>query len=286
MSASQWAVLGLGLTLGGCSGVGQVAQDSVEGAASYYSSDHFTLVVTMPANFGFASKAQYSPKEGQDCKVYNPGLGGWVTRHQQKSDKTAAKDTEQTISTKIPLEYHIAGCAMEVTSVNYEVDATYGPDAWDHDLDHAGGLAIVDAGSATATSGTEQRGLCTWLFQISTAKAKKGEIEKILSCSAADEKWQVPENRPVRRKPGGAFERSTLSGKSIKLVLRLSSEERPAIGDTWQQFPEGWRPCVGKGVDDPYGFCRGNTKNFKTFSLNGRECTVYPNCTEQGAFDE
>ncbi|WP_283190624.1 hypothetical protein [Pseudomonas sp. PMCC200344] len=264
--------------MGACSWAGQMVKDSVEGVTSNYGSEHFTLVAIVPPNFGFTSKAQYSPKEGQDCEVYSPGLGGSVTRQQQKSNKTLAKSTEQTISTEIPLEYHIAGCSMELTRVNYEVDATYGNGIWDDGLDHAGGLAIVGKTSTKTSSETGQRGLCTWLFQLSTAKAKKGGIEKILSCNAADEKWQVPENKRERRKPGGVAERSALPGKVIKLELRQSSEERPAIGDTWLKLPEGWKPCLGKGVNDPYGFCRGNTKDFRTFKLNGRECTVYPSC--------
>ncbi|QAY86339.1 hypothetical protein [Pseudomonas arsenicoxydans] len=263
--------------MGACSWAGQMAKDSVDGVASKYGSEHFTLIAIIPPNFGFTSKAQYSPKDGESCQVYSPGLGGSVTRQQQKSNKTPAKSTEQTISTEIPLEYQIAGCSMALTRVDYEVNATYGTDAWDHDLEHAGGLAIVDNELNTVES-SEQRGLCTWLFQISTAKAKKGEIEKILSCNSADENWQVPESKPARRKPGGVAERSKLPGRTIKLILRQATTERPSIDDTWQKLPEGWKPCLGRGVDDPYGFCRGNTKDFRTFKLNGRECTVYPNC--------
>lgn len=273
-------MLGLALPLGGCSWAGQIAKDSAEGVTSYYGSEHFTLVASMPPNFGFTSKAQYSPKEGQDCKVYSPGLGGSVTRQQQKSDKTAGKSTEQTITTDIPLEYYIAGCSMKLTRVSYEVNATYGTDAWDRDLDHAGGLEIVSQTVAKSSGAREQRGLCTWLFQISTAKAKRGEIEKILSCNAADEKWKIPENKFERHKPGGVAVRTTLPGKVIYLIIRQSSEERPAIGDTWKKFAEGWKPCLGKGINDPYGFCRGNTKDFRTFKLNGHECTVHPDCTE------
>lgn len=226
----------------------------------------------MPANFGFTSKAQYSPKEGQHYKVYSPGLGGWVTRHQQKSDKTAAKGTEQTISTKIPLEYHIAGCAIEVTSVNYEVDATYGPDAWDHDLDHAGGLAIVGTAPAMTSNGTEQRGLCTWLFQISTEKAKKGEIKKILSCSAADRDWNVPANYRASRKPGKSISREEIKGKEIQLTLRLSNREESSMNNRWIETNQGWLPCQGTKKSDR---CQ-TPPIFKKFRVGGRECTVYP----------
>ncbi|NNA56032.1 hypothetical protein [Pseudomonas koreensis] len=268
--------------IGACSFAGQMAKDSVEGATSYYSREHFTLIATVPAKFGFTSKAQYSPKHGETCQVYSSGLGGSVTRQQQKSNTIDAKDIEQTVSTDVPLEFHIADCSMELTRVSYEVNATYGSDAWDHGLEMAGGLSVqpstTDNGSQETLSIVEQRSLCLWLFQISKSKAKFGEIEKILSCYSTDESWAMPKTKYERRKPGGSIARSVLANKTIKIEFRLSEQEYPAVGDTWQKFPEGWKPCFGKGPNDPYGFCQGNSESFKKFRMNGRECTVYPGC--------
>ncbi|MFJ4193294.1 hypothetical protein [Pseudomonas sp. NPDC089534] len=283
LSYSTRAVFFLALPLvGACSWAGQIAKDSVDGATSYYGGEHFTLVAKIPSNFGFTSKAQYSPKTGESCQVYSPGLGGSVTRQQQKSNTTEAKGVEQTVSTDIPLEFHIADCSMELSRVVYEVSSTYGSDAWDHGLDMAGGLSVRPSTTAAESKKVpdiiEQKGLCSWLFQISKAKAKLGEIEKILSCNATDENWSAPKNKYERRKPGGGIARNLLANRTVKIEFRLSPEERPAIGDTWQKTPEGWKPCLGKGPNDPYGFCRGDTENFRKFKMNGRECTVYPGC--------
>ncbi|WP_080770602.1 hypothetical protein [Pseudomonas fluorescens] len=280
-SARSMLLLALPL-MGACSFAGQIAKDSVEGATSYYSREHFTLVATFPAKFGFTSKAQYSPKAGESCQTYSPWLGGSVTRQQQMSNATVAKDVQQTVSTEIPLEFYIADCSMELSRVIYEVNATYGPDAWDHGLEIAGGLSIKSSTANTDSKKEptviEQKGLCSWLFQISKSKAKLGEIEKILSCKTSDENWSAPSKKYERRKPGGAVDRNQLANKTVKIEFRLSNEERPAVGDTWQKVPEGWKPCLGKGPNDPYGFCRGNTENFSTFKMNGRECSVYPGC--------
>lgn len=268
--------------IGACGFAGQTAKAAVENATSRFSSEHFTLVANVPAKFGFTSKAQYSPKAGEKCEVYSAGLGGDVTRQQQKSDTTDAKDTEQTITTNIPLEYHIADCSMELRRVSYEVSVRYGTGSLDRDLELAGGTAVLAKNSGVEpkkyVDTIQQRGICSWFFKISNSKIKKGEVEKLLSCYATDENWKMPDSLSEPRKPGGAIERSGLVDKTINIEFRLSADELPAVGDTWVKVPAGWKPCLGKGLDDPYGFCRGNTENFRTFKQNGRECTVYPGC--------
>ena len=80
---------------------------------------------------------------------------------------------------------------------------------------------------------------------------------------------------------GSLLHRDQLADSTVKLVLSVAKEEEPAIGDNWIKFPAGWKRCMGKGLDDRYGFCRGNTKDFKTFKMpDGRDCTVYSKCTE------
>ncbi|MFJ7311946.1 hypothetical protein ACIQVE_04095 [Pseudomonas sp. NPDC098747] len=283
-SNSAQAVFFLALPLiGACSFAGQMAKESVEGATSYYSREHFTLTATVPAKFGFTSKAQYSPKQDETCQVYSSGLGGSVTRQQQKSNTVDAKDIEQTVSTDIPLEFKIAGCSMELSRVSYEVTATYGPDDWDHGLEMAGGLSIntesTGNASASYTDLIEQRGLCAWSFQISTAKAKKDQIEKLLSCSAADPNWKVSENRLQRRKPGGALSRNAIANKTIHVTFKLSNDETPSYLRYWVKVPNGWKPCTGRWNSGREELCT-TPPQFRTFKQNGRECSVYPGCTE------
>lgn len=269
--------------IGACSFAGQIAKDSVEGATSYYSREHFTLIATVPAKFGFTSKAQYSPKQGETCQVYSSGLGGSVTRQQQKSNTIDAKDIEQTLSTDVPLEFHIADCSMELTRVSYEVNATYGSDAWDHGLEMAGGLSIktesTDSNATPYPDLIEQRGLCAWSFQISTAKAKKDQIEKLLSCSAADPEWKIPESRLQRRKPGGSFSKKAITDKTIHVTFKLSNDEVPSYLRYWVKVPNGWKPCTGRWNSGREELCT-TPPQFRTFKQDGRECTVYPGCNE------
>ncbi|WP_085641213.1 MULTISPECIES: hypothetical protein [unclassified Pseudomonas] len=269
--------------IGACSFAGQIAKDSAEGATSYYSQEHFTLVATIPSKFGFTSKASYSPKSGEKCETYSPGLGGNVTRQQQKSNTTDAKDIQQTVSTDIPLEFHIADCSMELTRVSYEVSARYGTGSLDRDLESAGGLSIRKMTDADMKSRSpevlEQRALCAWYFQISTAKIKKGEVEKILSCEATGPEWKLAEDNLKRRKPGGVLARNELAGKSVHVEFRLSPEEQPYYEGYWLKVPGGWKPCSGRQESSREALCA-TPPQFKTFKLNGRECSVYPGCNE------
>ena len=266
--------------MGACSWAGQMAKDSVEGAASYYGGEHFTLVATVPAKFGFTSKAQYSPKAGESCQRYSPGLGGLVTREQQRSNTTEAKDIQQTVSTNIPLEFHIADCSMELTRVDYEVNGTYGTDAWDHGLDTAGGLLVrakpAQAAKDLSSKVIEQRGLCAWLFQISTAKAKKDGIEKILSCNAADNNWNIPDDYFERKKPGGVVYRDSLDQKTVKIQFQLSEIEEPSTDNRWIKTASGWKPCQGTAKSERCA----TPPIFRTFKMNGHDCSVYPTCSE------
>lgn len=266
--------------IGACSWAAQMAKDSAEGTASFYGSGHFTLVATVPANFGFTSKAQYSPRADQNCNVYVSALGGEVTRHQQKTDKINEKQTQQTVRFDIPLEFHIYGCAMDLTRVETDIEGRYGPAPLDIGGD-GGGITIRDTVPAnspvlTPMDDPEFRGVCTWMFQLSAARIQKNGISKVLSCSAADSKWNVPADYLTRSKPGGAISRSELKGKEIKLTLRVADNEEPSMDNRWIKTPKGWKPCQG---NEKSNRCQ-TPPTFKTFKMNGRECTVYPACTE------
>lgn len=89
--------------LGGCRLTRQVA----EGGVSYHSREHLNLITTVPANFGFTSKALYFSKSAQDWEVYSLSLGGTVIRQQRKSNTVKAKSVLQIMSTEIPLASQI-----------------------------------------------------------------------------------------------------------------------------------------------------------------------------------
>ena len=84
-------------------------------------------------------------------------------------------------------------------------------------------------------------------------------IVKVLECRALDANGVVQKSLM-----GGSMLRDGLAGRTVKLILTEAKEELPAVGDNWIKFPTGWKRCMGKGLDDLYGFCRGKYYGFQT----------------------
>lgn len=266
--------------IGACTSAGQIAQSSIEDITSHYGPDSFTLIATTPANFGLTAKSQYSPLVGQDCKTYSAGLGGEVNRRHQKTDQIGVKDIEQTARFDIPLSYRIAGCKMELTRVDMAIDGRYGTSSLDIGGD-IGGISVIGSTAIGESApplieSPEFRGLCTWMFQLSVARIEKNGISKILSCSAANTDWDVSSDYFERSKPGGSIQRSSINGKNVKFTFRLSKDEEPSMNNRWIKTAKGWKPCQGSATSNR---CQ-TPPTFKKFKMNGRECTVYPSCTE------
>ena len=91
-----------------------------------------------------------------------------------------------------------------------------------------------------------------------------------------DDQGAVTKGRPV-----GAYTLDQLPGKTVILKIKLADEERPGWGDTWVKFPNGWKRCMGEGLEDQRGYCHGNYTDFSSFLMpDGRSCSIYPGCTE------
>jgi hypothetical protein len=237
------------------------------GCSAIKPADSFTLLTELPPGFSIKGEASYVPRTGESCTV--PAREG---RNQpgKKFFKQDLKIEAQTARFEIPLISNEGGCPLVLKRFDYEVDAKYGRTRLNIGRDYAG-ISFVDKAISTSPithQNTLQRN-CQWLFRTA---GPKNNISKILSCKAVAAPT-TPE----------AIQRDELLGKSLTAIFSLAHEELPYMGDTWIKFPEGWKRCLGKSIEDPYGFCNGNTTNFKPFKMpDGRDCTVYPNCTEQG----
>jgi hypothetical protein len=273
--------LALLLWTSGCSWVGNAAKEGLIQAAGYPSWAHFTLEGQVPADYSFQYTAYYQPDTPTACTFFSPGLGGQVPRKHIEQERTDTGKKSQDFRYRIPLAYHEAGCEMRLSYVGFQVFANYGPGDSEFGRD-LGSLGIhdelPDSVPHLPVDGTlEIRGQCMWLFRLI---GKGNHLVKILVCHKADEQWHVPEDYDRRRGVGAAVRRDELDGRTVRVEFRQSQEERPLYRGTWVKTEGGWKPCLGKGVDDPYGFCRGNTEDFKPFQMNGHKCMVYPNCTE------
>jgi hypothetical protein len=240
---------------------------------SVRSADSFTLVTELPPGFKFKGEASYVPRTGESCTV--PVREG-RNYPGKKNFKQELSNEAQTAYFEVPLYSNEGGCPLVLYNFGYQVDAKYGADRLD--LGRAfTGVSFRD-GSAEAPSPPPVLVLqkrCEWLFR--TAGPDR-YIVKILKCKSVESPDQASDS-DVK----GPMQRAQFARKTIKVVFSIAKEETPYMGDTWVKFPEGWKRCMGKSLADAYAFCRGNTTDFKPFKMpDGRDCTVYPNCTEQG----
>lgn len=266
------------LTLTACSFAGHMAKEGALSLTERSGHEHFTLEGKLPANFQLAAVAQYQVIDEEKCQVRNFGTSGTSTRDMSTQQDTELKNHPHNFSLKIPLTHHVGSCHSKLYRVKLQVTGRYGEKSWEQDR-HGGGIAVVDTRPADAPSFASDgtmllRGSCTWMFQVSRLHSG---IDKILHCSQPDENWSQDYDLSKRKGLGVTLGRDELTGKTVTLEIREDPQERPSHRNTWIQFPEGWKPCEPK----PGGWmsCQ-EPPIFKTFQMNGQECTVYPNCTE------
>ncbi|QJD57833.1 hypothetical protein HG264_02345 [Pseudomonas sp. gcc21] len=261
-----------------CNATGSLVKESALSLTEREGRESFTLAGELPANFLIQATAQFNPLNPERCQVYNMGLGHNVTRDTRTQYRTEFQDKPSSFSFDIPLTYHIGLCDMELSGVGLLIRGRYGEESWQHHRS-TGGIGIADTRPAGApefdSNGIQTlRGVCTWLFQISKLRL---ELSKVLSCSETDESWELDPDFVKRRSIGVALGRDELPGKTLALDLRVNPREQPAYRNTWIEFAEGWKPCQPK--EGGWISCQ-SPPVFKTFKMNGRECTVYPACTE------
>jgi hypothetical protein len=234
----------------------------------------FTVQAELPENFTVNGTAYYEPAPGERCMAPS---GEERRGPGRKFFKSEQPKTAHLLEFKVPLTDTAHGCSMVLQDVELAIRGQWGKRDLDMGLDSAA-LAITDelledAPSLSTSEPLVFQGQCQWFFRT---VGSKRYIRKILQCRALDANGVVQKSLA-----GGALQRDQLAGKTVKLVLTEAKEELPAVGDNWIKFPAGWKRCMGKGLDDLYGFCRENTTDFKSFKMpDGRDCTVYPNCTE------
>ncbi len=212
----------------------------------------FTLEGQLPPNFALIAQAHYGV--ANDCNG----------RARTRSFESDFEDGTHEYRFRIPVNYRDGLCEMRLARVGLFIHGRYGEKDWQRTYDN-GGLVLVDvlpegAPGFDANGRLSKTAECTWLFQLSRAHSRKGEISKLLSCTGA----------------GAYLANQTLPGKLVRLSVRVQQEERPARKNTWISTAQGWKPCVPKAG---WQQCQ-EPPVFSTFKMNDQECTVYPNCKE------
>ncbi|MBV6826125.1 hypothetical protein KUF73_24625 [Pseudomonas sp. PD9R] len=247
----------------------------VSGGCVFAPAQSFTLQADVPADFRVKADAFYVPATGETCQA-PPRKRGEVAPN-RKFFTSEYQNVARTAEFEVPLTTRAGGCPLVLSSLKLNLDAKWGTRWSDIGGDFAS-LSFRDVLDtdfpAFPVSGVQAfQGQCQWLFRT---VGPKRAIVKILHCRAVDSDGHM-----VKRMAGGVLQRDQLPGQTVRMVFRMAAEERPFGRDTWIRFPQGWKRCLGESLEDQDAFCRGNTTDFKSFKMpDGRECTVYPNCTE------
>lgn len=230
----------------------------------------FTFSADLPPDFAYVATVTYVPAPGQSCTL---GKRDNMTPQFNREWRTEYKPDAQ-----IEIRRTSKGCELVIYRIELDINATYGKDWGDFGSDTArvavrSELAEEFKGTFNAAGVSEFTGQCQWLFRTI---GPKRYITKILDCKKTDEQGSL-----VRGHPFAAYTLDQLPGKTVRLKIKLAEEERPYMKDTWVRVPGGWKRCMGDNFEDQYAFCYGNYRDFSTFRMpDGRNCTLYPGCTE------
>ena len=215
--------------------------------------ESFTLEGQLPPDFSLKAQAHYGVANNCDG------------RSRARSFESGFQSKPQQYRFEIPVSYREGLCEMRLARVGLFIHGRYGDKDWQQTYDN-GGLVLVDSlpkgAPAFQADGTlSKTAECTWLFQISKLYL---ELSKLLSCKSA----------------GAHLVRQELPGKTVRLDFRVNpEEERPYMRGYWMNTASGWKPCTGRWGTRYEELCT-EPPQFRTFKMNGQECTVYPNCKE------
>ncbi|MGE1153152.1 hypothetical protein [Pseudomonas kitaguniensis] len=220
----------------------------------------FTFQAELPENFTVGAVTHYESESGGMCS-------------KRKAFRSKERNAANLVELQLPLTDTAKGCSMVLKKVVLHIEGKWGERELEMSLQRAG-LSIRDEPSETVRSFPTSgplifQGQCQWFFRTT---GPRRYIVKILECRALDANGVVQ-----KQLAGAALQRDQLAGKTVKMVLTVAKEETPYFGRSWFKTPEGWKPCV----ETKETFRCQAPPTFTDFKMpDGRNCTVYPNCTE------
>ncbi|MFY0730771.1 hypothetical protein J1D76_18625 [Pseudomonas sp. NFX15] len=239
--------------------------------------ESFTFQADIPDNFTVDATAYYVPAPGVTCKDPSGKERQGPGRVFFKSERPRGT---KPIEFKVPLTDTAHGCSTVLDSLGLDVEGQWGQ----RDLDMSKsfkGLSISNETSVKlprlpASEPLVFEGQCQWYFRT---VGSQRFIRKILKCGS------LHTHKELRTALiNGSLPRDQLTGKTVKLVLTEEEKEKPYYRGWWHETPEGWKACTGLWGTNNEEPCIRPYKFLKSFKMpDGRSCTVYPNCNEQGS---
>lgn len=232
----------------------------------------FTFQADVPENFTVTGTANYKPAPGETCIA--PSGEAFTTG--SLFFKPEQPKTAHQVEFKVPLTDNDHGCSMVLRGLKLKIEGQWGKRELDMSLASAG-FSVNDEPSEELTTTLIPQaqvftGQCQWLFRT---VGSKRFIRKILQCRALGANGEME-----KRMISGSLHRDQLADSTVRLVLSVAKEEKPYFNRYWIETASGWKPCKGNWGRDIEELCV-SPPQFKKFKMpDGRDCSVYPNCTE------
>ena len=227
----------------------------------------FTFQADVPENFTVTGTANYKPASGETC--ISPTGEAFTTG--SLFFKPEQPKTAHEVEFKVPLTDDDHGCSMILRGLKLMIEGQWGKRELDMGQETAS-FSVSDEPSEQTPVAQVFKGQCQWLFRT---MGPYRYIVKIPMCRALNANGDME-----KRMIGGRLHRDQLADSTVRLVLSVSKEEEPYFNRYWIKTAAGWKPCKGNWGRDIEELCV-SPPQFKNFKMpDGRDCTVYPNCTE------
>ena len=225
----------------------------------------FTFQADVPENFTVTGTANYKPAPGETCIA--PSGEAFTTG--SLFFKPEQPKTAHQVEFKVPLTDDDHGCSMVLRGLKLTIEGQWGPRELDMGQETAS-FSVSDEPSGQTPVAQVFKGQCQWYFRT---MGPYRYIVKIPKCRALNTNGDME-----KRMIGGRLHRDQLADSTVKLVLSVAKEEEPYFGRSWLKVPEGWKLCIKTKETIR---CQ-SPPTFTDFKMpDGRDCPVYPNCTEQ-----
>ena len=224
----------------------------------------FTFQADVPEDFTVTGTGNYIPAPGETCT----GRSGKPFRVGRLHFKPEQPKTAHQVEFKVPLTENKLGCSAVLHSLKLTIEGRWGPGR-EHTSQEFATFSISDDTSQQTSTSQVFKGQCQWLFRT---MGPYRYIVKIPNCRALNANGNMA--KPMI---GGSLHRDQLADSTVRLVLSVAKEEEPYFGRSWLKVPEGWKLCIKTKETIR---CQ-SPPTFTNFKMpDGRDCTVYPNCTE------
>ncbi len=262
-----------------CSLIGFVAKESVVGATSHYGLSSTTLIAELPPNHGVTYNASYAPLDPYRCTVASPATGGMRSRpNQYRTDQADAHPDARTVTFRIPLTYTIGSCTQQLDNITVSIKSPSGR----YSLAGVNVLPALPDGTGPVRDADPElvvRRLCGTAYHIVPGH-ERHVLARDIDCLAADSQWQPLERTSRHPGPVANVAYTQLNKTDLRFVYRLIDKEWPLYPENWSPVGNGMKPCASQWKWVGEASCSYRDPTFSTFQMDGRECALYPGCTE------